>query len=85
MKFGYSKEIITPSHEVNLGGYTKDRFTTSKYDDLYAKVILIENNDEIFGFVSFDLVAVDHILIEKIKTVLLKYKRKFQVEVSHLS
>ena len=57
-KAGYAQEIITPPTGVGLAGYFNKRPNEGMYDDLYVKVIMIEANGTLCGFVSFDLTSI---------------------------
>ena len=57
-KVGYAQEIITPPTGVGLAGYFNKRPNEGMYDDLYVKVIMIETNGKLCGFVSFELCSV---------------------------
>ena len=54
-KAGYAQEIITPPVGVGLAGYMNRRPNRGNYDDLYVKVVAMEQDGKKFGIVSFDL------------------------------
>ena len=54
-QIGYAQEIITPPTGVGLAGYFNKRPNKGMYDDLYVKVVMLENDGKKFGFMTFDL------------------------------
>lgn len=72
MKIGFSKTEITPALPIELSGFAAKRECEGIHDDLYVKVVLLQNNETICGFIAYDLLAVDHLLIEEIKNILKK-------------
>lgn len=69
MKIGLGIKKITPELPVLMAGYEGERKADGILDDLYAKVLLIEKQreKEIFGIISFDLVGVDHLIIDRLE------------------
>ena len=67
MKVGFAKQCITPDFPVYLSGYDAKRESRDKLDDLYVKVIVTEKDGELFGVFSYDLLAVDHLIIDEMK------------------
>ena len=57
-KAGYAQEIITPPVGVGLAGYFNKRPNEGAYDDLYLKVIAMENNGKRFAMVAYDLCSI---------------------------
>lgn len=67
MKTGFAKQSITPKFPVYLSGFAKERKSTGKLDDLYVKVMVIENDDELYGVFAYDLVGIDHLILDQVK------------------
>ena len=68
MKIGCAIESITPATPVYLAGFGVTRRAEEVHDDLFAKVVLMEGADGYYGVISFDLLCVDHLLLERLKT-----------------
>lgn len=67
MKAGFSKKVITPTqHACELSGYAAKRPKKGVHDDLYAKILMIEVFGEIYGIVVCDLIAVDHLIVDRV-------------------
>jgi len=77
MKAGSSREIITPPRGISLAGYFNPRPNTGILDELFVKVLLLEQDTVVAGLVSFDLCFLDTGLIGRIKDELLKQGIKF--------
>lgn len=58
VKAGWAKRCITPATGISLEGYLNPRPNKGKYDDLFVRVLLLEQNDTVCGFVTFDLCAI---------------------------
>ena len=52
---GFASQIITPVRDFPLAGYFNKRPNRGVYDDLYVKVLLVEQNGLMGGFVVYDL------------------------------
>ena len=52
---GFASQIITPTRDFPLAGYFNKRPNRGVYDDLYVKVLLVEQNGLMGGFVVYDL------------------------------
>ena len=77
-KAGYAQEIITPPVGVGLAGYMNRRPNRGNYDDLYVKVVAMEQDGKKFGIVSFDLCNVAQALWDRIeKAVVEAYGKDF--------
>ena len=48
MKIGLSQQCITPAFPVHLGGFSIERISNQKLDDLYVKVMVVEKRWGIF-------------------------------------
>lgn len=64
---GYAQEIITPPTGVGLAGYFNKRPNEGMYDDLFVKVVMIESNKTLCGFVSFELCSIPDELYADLK------------------
>ena len=67
MKIGFAKTCITPSLPIALGGFAKERVAHQVHDDLYVQCILIQIKQELYGILAYDLVAIDHLIIQEVK------------------
>ena len=72
MKIGLSQQCITPAFPVHLGGFSIERISNQKLDDLYVKVMVVEKDGEYFGVFTFDLLAVDDLIVKPIRTEIQK-------------
>ncbi|MEG2330609.1 hypothetical protein, partial [Anaerorhabdus sp.] len=70
MKIGFAKSTITPEFPVLLSGFAVNRKSSSKLDDLYVKVVIFELNDKKYGLITFDLVAIDSLIIDRVNNIL---------------
>ena len=55
IRTGFASQIITPPREFPLAGYFNRRPNRGVYDDLFVKVLLVEQNGIEGGFVAYDL------------------------------
>ena len=62
MKIGFAKRQITPPVGTELGGYAGYRPCTGVHDPLYAKVVVLEQEDGCYGLVALDLLCADEAL-----------------------
>ena len=78
LKAGFAKVDITPSIPVMLYGYaSRKTLSTGVHDQLYARVVVFENNGSKTVLVSTDIGSYDYDLYETIKKSLLdKFKLK---------
>ncbi|MEG1474978.1 MAG: neutral/alkaline non-lysosomal ceramidase N-terminal domain-containing protein [Longicatena sp.] len=74
MKIGFAKSIITPEFPVLLSGFAVNRKSFGKLDDLYVKVIIYEHNGKNYGVITFDLVAIDSLIIDRVNSILKEQK-----------
>lgn len=72
MKAGFSKRDITPSRCSCLAGFAPVREMEGAHDKLYVKTVFCSVRGEIYGCVSYDLLAVDHLLVDPILDFLKK-------------
>lgn len=86
MKIGLAKEIITPPLPTLLSGFAAQRKAESVHDDVYVKVVLCENENRIYGAISYDLVGFDHLLLNDLKLMMkqlgLEYEH-FMIAATH--
>lgn len=68
MKAGCAMETITPALPVMLAGFGVQRKAEDVHDDLYVKVVLLKAPDGYYGVISYDLLCVDGLLLERLKT-----------------
>ena len=55
VRTGFASQIITPEREFPLAGYFNRRPNRGVYDDLFVKVLLVEKDGVMGGFVVYDL------------------------------
>lgn len=67
MKIGLAKEVITPPLPALLSGFAAQRKAENIHDDVYVKVVLCENENEVYGAISYDLVGFDQLLLSELK------------------
>ena len=77
MKAGSSREIITPHRGVSLAGYFNPRPNGGILDELFVKVLLLEQDGVVAGILSFDLCYLSKELIVRMKDELLRRDVKF--------
>ena len=66
MKIGFAKTVITPPLGMELGGYAGYRPNSGVHDDLYCKVILLEQEYTRYALAVLDLMCADESLCERI-------------------
>lgn len=66
---GYSQQEITPDIPFQMAGYRPLRSATGIHDPLYVRCILLQHrqNKTITALIQFDLIAVDHLIIDRTK------------------
>lgn len=79
MKIGLAKEVITPSLPCFLAGFAGERKSYSVLDDLYVRLVVIEVEGSYYGVINYDLVAIDHLIIDKLKTGM----EKMNLNIAH--
>ncbi|MFA6294706.1 MAG: hypothetical protein WC637_23135 [Victivallales bacterium] len=72
MKSGSSREIITPQRGVSLSGYFNPRPNRGILDEIFVKVLLLEQDGVIAGILSFDLCYLSTELVARMKDELLR-------------
>lgn len=70
MKIGFAQQKLELPKDCYLAGYAADRPMQGICDDLYVKAIVVEYEKAVYGLVVFDLLAVDHLIIDPIKAQL---------------
>lgn len=81
MKFGFSKRKITPTTACNLAGFDRYRPSNKVHDDLYAKIMVAENEHKRYCLVACDLLAVDKLIYDPC----LEAARKLGVELLYIT
>lgn len=83
MQFGIAKEIITPDVLTHMGGYGSryGKFFQGIHDDLYVKVLLLDDGNTKVILISLDLVFHDYALTERFKDYV---KSKYNVSEDNL-
>lgn len=72
MQIGSSKtKIIYNEDNIHLAGFAHERWASGKHDDLWIRCIVGKYNDELYVFYNLDLCAVDHLIVDKVKTILM--------------
>lgn len=67
MELGFAQMDISPDQPCNLGGYAAVREMEGIHDPLYVKVTLMRLDEEVYGLACYDLIAVDHLLMDAVK------------------
>lgn len=81
---GASKTIITPKKEVYLAGFDANRKSKGIHDDLYARVIMLDDGKNTIGLVSLDLIGLFYDDVERIrKNVSEKYGHNIMIASTH--
>lgn len=70
MRIGIGKETINPSLPVFLSGLPNRKMATIINDSLYVRVIIAEVEKERYGIISYDLIGVDHMILDKLTKVM---------------
>lgn len=86
MKAGFAKERIHVAYPCHLAGYAVQREAWEAYDDIFVKVCVIQQEKELFGCISLDVIAIDHLLMERIYQILKEQKQNidhFIISATH--
>jgi hypothetical protein len=67
LKIGFRSAIITPKTPLFLAGYDAIRKTSEINDDINVRIMIIKNDKTNVCLISYDLIAIDDIMISKIK------------------
>lgn len=65
-KVGFSQVNITPEIGVLLSGYDNFRPSKGIHDDLFARILIIDNNEELLCFIQMDTLCVDNYFIQEL-------------------
>lgn len=65
-KVGFSQVNITPEIGVLLSGYDNFRPSKGIHDDLFARILIIDNNEELLCFIQMDTLCVDDYFIQEL-------------------
>lgn len=76
MKIGFAQQCITPTLPLRLAGYARKRMAETALDDLFVKVILYQREQETYGILSYDLIAVDDVITRQLKDGMAKLHLK---------
>ena len=63
---GFDRQCITPQLPRPLCGYEMNRVAVEVHDDLYARVLLMKHNEELYVLAQCDLIAIDTLVIKKV-------------------
>lgn len=74
MNIGFSKKDITGTLPVKLAGFAKERIAHEIHDELLVSCIVFETDQGDVVFYSLDLLNVDHLIVHKVRSELLKYQ-----------
>ncbi|OGV58824.1 MAG: hypothetical protein A2X49_01585 [Lentisphaerae bacterium GWF2_52_8] len=77
LKAGIATEVITPMRGVSLAGYFNPRPNKGVLDELFVKVLLLEEDGVVTGFVNFDLCYVTSELVQDMRDAITKRGFKF--------
>lgn len=64
---GFAQQCITPALPVGLAGFGTKRTAEAVLDDLFVKAAVYQREDGIYGILAFDLIAVDELIIRRMK------------------
>ena len=76
MRVGFAKLEITPSDSKYLSGFARLRKANGKVDNLYVKTVIFEVGEECFGILSYDLVAIDQLIIQSVQQKIKDHHQK---------
>lgn len=75
MQIGFARKTITPIGSELMGGYSvENRYSKGVMDELYVRVVILQQTDAILVLVNYDLVAVDELLVQPIVEYLKQYQ-----------
>lgn len=68
MKFGFAKKIIDISLPTKLAGFARERTAHQVHDNIMIKIVIYENtDDDVYGLISYDLLAIDDFFMTRLK------------------
>lgn len=70
LRTGFSTQVITPPRDFPLAGYFNRRPNRGAYDDLHVKVLLVEQNGVIGGFVVYDLCGLNAAFFDALRSAI---------------
>ncbi len=71
MKAGFGKSCITPEYSMPMAGFDRRKDpSTGTLDDLYVRVLVLDDGNEPFAFCVFDVLGTDRVLCEKVSLAL---------------
>ncbi len=65
-RVGFSQVNITPPIGVLLSGYDNFRQSKGIHDELFGRILIIDNKDELLCFIQMDILCVENYFVEKI-------------------
>ena len=68
IRVGFAREEITPKIPVPMSGFAGTRLATEVHDPLYANVMVIKKNEELFVMSVLDLLSVDVELLSSVRS-----------------
>ncbi len=79
MRIGFEQKVITPKVPCMLAGYAKQRTAETVHDELYVKVMVFEQDEQYYALLAYDLLAVDHLIMDAVKA-----KCAGEVKIDHM-
>ncbi len=67
MKVGFAQQKLKLPEVCSLAGYAAERPMQGIHDDLYVKAIVLENEFDVYALIVFDLLAIDHLIMDQVK------------------
>ncbi len=74
MKMGFAKVRILPSLPIALAGFAKERIAQEVLDEVYAKVVVFQEQKKRYVVVSYDLVGISHVVYQQLEESLQQAK-----------
>lgn len=65
-RVGFSQVNITPSIGVLLSGYDDFRPSKGVHDELFGRILIIDNKEELLCFIQMDVLCVENYFVEKL-------------------
>ncbi len=70
MKVGFARRCITPGYSMPMAGFDRRKDpSTGTLDDLFVRILVLDDGNEPFAFCVFDVLGVDRVLCEKVSRV----------------
>ena len=71
MKAGFARGCITPGSSMTMAGFDRRKDpSTGTLDELYVRVLVLDDGNEPFAFCVFDVLGTDRMLCEKVSAAL---------------